>query len=116
MQSRGNGVRRGTKTQFPESTKNIKGHDLILGSVLFLVKSAPSPRFRINPYLQYDINSGKLHMPENLLKTVQKLDTLIEGKVENNKIVLLDDDAALDVSTLVDETDDVIIDAVSVEE
>lgn len=92
MQSRGTGVRRNKKAQFPESTKSIKGYDLVLGSLLFLNKSAPSPRFRFNLYLQYNVNNGKLLIPEDIKKTVEELDTLLTGRIENSKIEILEEE------------------------
>jgi len=83
LQSRGNGVKRGTKKQFPESTKTIKGHDLVLGSLLFLTKAAPSPRFRANIFLDYDVNTGKLNVPDDINRTVTKLDLMLQGKTTN---------------------------------
>ena len=54
-QSRGNGVRRGGKNQLPEATKTLKGDDLSFGTLLFLGKTAPSPRFKINVFVKYAI-------------------------------------------------------------
>jgi hypothetical protein len=85
-QSRGNGVKRGTKSQFPESTKQLKGHDLALGSLLFLNKSAPTPRLRSNLYLQYNVSNGKLVIPKYIQKAIEKLDLLLTGRVENARI------------------------------
>ena len=79
-QSRGNGVRRGSKTQFPESTKTLKGQDLVLGSLLFLTKVAPSPRFKVNMFFNYDPKTGRPLIPEDIDNTVKKLDTLLRGK------------------------------------
>lgn len=86
MQSRGNGVKRGSKTQFPESTKTLKGHDLYLGSLLFLTKTAPSPRFRANLYMNYDVNSGRLIIPKDIERSIEKLDIMLRGRMENAKI------------------------------
>jgi hypothetical protein len=90
-QSRGNGVKRGTKSQFPDSTKTIKGQDLVMGSLLFLTKTAPSPRFRANVFLKYSPETGKLIIPDDLARSIAKLDTLLQGKMENSNIKLLDD-------------------------
>lgn len=91
-QSRGNGVKRGTKSQFPESTKTIKGQDLYLGSVLFLTKTAPSPRFRSNMFLKYNVATGRLIIPDDIAIAISKLDILLQGKVdENTNVNLLDD-------------------------
>lgn len=47
-QSRGEGVRRGSKNSFPEATRTVKGPDLFLGNMLFFNKTAPTARLRIN--------------------------------------------------------------------
>lgn len=93
MQSRGNGTRRGSKSQFPEANKTIKGEDIVLGSVLFLNKSTPSPRFRVNPFLHYDFSkTGRLYIPEDIANTVAKLDVMLKGKQsnENDEIEIID--------------------------
>lgn len=84
MQSRGNGVKRGTKSQFPESTKTLKGHDIVLGSMFFLNKKAPTPRFKMNLYARYDVSSGKMIIPDDIKETIEKLDVLLRGKTESN--------------------------------
>lgn len=83
MQSRGNGVKRGSKSQFPEPTKTLKGQDLILGSLLFLSKVAPSPRFKANMFFKYDVPTGRPIIPADLAETVAKLDVLLKGKNVN---------------------------------
>lgn len=110
-QSRGNGVRRGTKTQFPESTKTIKGYDLYLGSLLFLTKTAPSPRFRTNLFLKYNVKTGRLIIPEDIVKTVSKLDLLLQGRINSNKITLLDSGDDQHNSEDIDTDDDLVLDA-----
>lgn len=99
MQSRGNGVRRGTKTQFPESTKTVRGHDLLLGSMLFLNKTAPSPRFRINPYLTIDIDTGRIIIEDNDEITANRLDRMLEGKTAGNEVLILDADGDIYYAT-----------------
>lgn len=93
-QSRGNGVKKGSRgaQDFPESTRQLKGHDLILGSLLFLTKKAPSPRFRINPFLHYDVKTGRILIPEYLAPIVDKVDTMLKGKNEYTDIEVLEID------------------------
>lgn len=88
-QSRGTGVKRGSKTTFPESTKTLKGHDLYIGSLLFLNKQAPSPRFRSNLYMDYHLYTGKLLIPDGIKDTIKLLDDLLLGKMDNDKAELL---------------------------
>lgn len=90
-QSRGNGVRRGKESQFPESTKTLKGHDLVLGTLLFLNKKAPSPRFRANVYMNYDIYSGRIIIPNELNNIVSRLDEALRGTIENKNVQLLEE-------------------------
>lgn len=91
-QSRGSGVRRGKNNQFPEATKTLKGHDLCLGSLLFLNKAAPSPRFRSNLYMKYDIMSGRIKLSEQDNQMIEELDVLLRGKFENSKMELPEDE------------------------
>lgn len=95
-QSRGNGVRRATKLQIPENVLTLNGYDLYLGSLLFLTKAVPSPRFRSNLYMQYNISTGKLIVPDDIQKTINKLETLLKGRTDNTKIQLLDSDIDID--------------------
>ena len=91
-QSRGSGVRRGKNNQFPEATKTLKGHDLCLGSLLFLNKAAPSPRFRSNLYMKYDIMSGRIKLSEQDNKMIEELDVLLRGRFENSEMELPEDE------------------------
>lgn len=99
-QSRGVGVKRGSKTTFPESTKTLKGYDIYMGSMLFLSKPAPTPRFRSNLYLKYNITTGKLIIPENINKTITKLDNMLKGRLNNDKIEILDSESDQDLVKL----------------
>lgn len=89
-QSRGNGVNRSSKSVFPEHTKTIKGHDIYLGSILFLNKDAPSPRFRSNLYMDYDIYTGKILIDKKTDYLLKNLDKKLRGKIENNKINIIE--------------------------
>jgi len=95
LQSRGQGVRRGTNSQFPESTKTLKAYDLVLGSLLFLTKVAPSGRFRINIFADYSIDSGKINITKALKRTVSKLSKLLLGRVSSDKLVV--DEEIMDI-------------------
>lgn len=94
-QNRGNGVRVNSNNSFPENTRTLRGPDLYLGSVYFLRKSCPSPRFEFNLYLDYDIHTGKINMPEDIKRAVDKLDKLLSGKVVNDNIPLLESDEVI---------------------
>lgn len=97
-QSRGNGVKRGSNTQFPEHTRTLKGYDLIFGSLLFITKSAPSPTFRINTYVNINWTTGKV-LYSNLVTTIVKLDNKLRGKLDaDNKTIDYIDVDELDAS------------------
>lgn len=91
-QARGNGVKRGSNSQFPEATKTLKGNDLLYGSLLFLNKTAPTPTLRLNLYAQYNVNTGKIIVPPELAPTIEKLDILLRGRTENALIDTLESD------------------------
>lgn len=82
--------------QFPESTKTLRGHDLYLGSLLFLNKTAPSPRFRANLYLDYNVHTGRLIIPPELEKTLKKLDTLLMGVETKHTVKVFESEDDLD--------------------
>lgn len=83
-QNRGQGVRRGGKTQLPETSRSLKASDLGFGSLLFLGKNLPSPRFKQNIYLNYDIYSGKMNHNANITNRINKLDKLLSGRESGN--------------------------------
>jgi len=95
-QSQGNGVKKGRGTQFPESTKTLRGQDLWLGSMLYLGKNAPSPRFRANLYMDYDLRTGKLNMEPGIKRKVELLDDLLMGKTTSNQKII-DSELAVEV-------------------
>lgn len=68
-----------------------------MGSLLFLSKNAPSPRFRLNLFAKYNVYTGKLLPGDKTLERLRKLDNLLLGKeVENHKI--LDSENAVSIS------------------
>lgn len=73
-QSRGSGVNRNKKNPFPESAKSLHAGDCGAGSLLYLRKKLPSPRFRINPYLNYDVGTGKIQHPAEIKEHINHLD------------------------------------------
>lgn len=89
-QSRGNGVKRNSKAQFPVSTQTLKGHDIALGNMLFLNKSAPTPRLRCNPYLHYDVETGRINIPDDIEPIVSKLDLMLSGRLDNENVEIFE--------------------------
>jgi hypothetical protein len=94
-QARGSGVRKGSKNQMPESAKTLKGDDLGFGSLLFLGKEAPSPRFKINLFMDYNISTGKINQTNQKKRTLNKLNNLLQGRDVNTDLIeaeLVNDD------------------------
>lgn len=86
----GKGKPKGKSKAMPDAIKFIRGHDLFLGSLLFLTKKAPSPRLRVNPYIKFDTNSGKLTMPKDIKVTTDLINSLLKGKTELTNIDILE--------------------------
>lgn len=78
-QNRGNGVRRGGKTPFPDNMKVLHPYHVVIGCAQYLTKSAPSPLLRLNPYARFDPETGHVIIPEDLQKTVDGLDKILSG-------------------------------------
>lgn len=87
LQSRGNGVKRGSKSTIPESTKTLKSGDLGFGSLLFLGKNLPSPRFKMNMFMDYDIYTGKVKYPDDIKRALEKLGLMLQGISSNTRIL-----------------------------
>lgn len=79
------GVRRGSNNTFPANTRVVRGDDLVIGNMLFFNKGAPSARFRINPYVQLNIDTGKIIVPDDLMKVVERLDLKLDGKIDSGE-------------------------------
>lgn len=84
-QNRGNGVKRGGKTPFPDNLRILHAYHVVIGSVLYLIKQAPSAMLRLNPYARFDPVTGHVIIPKNIAKTVQGLDSILSGTVVNNE-------------------------------
>jgi len=87
LQSRGNGVKRGQKSTIPEAAKTLKGGDLGFGSLLFLGKNLPSPRFKMNMFMDYNVSSGKIRYPSDIKRALTKLNSLLQGIEPNSNII-----------------------------
>jgi len=78
-QNRGEGVHRGGKTPFPDNIKTLTAPMFAYGSLLYLIKSAPSPSLRANPWGQWDELTGHVIIPEHLQPSIDKLDAALRG-------------------------------------
>ena len=81
-QNRGNGVKKDGKKKFPESIKTLSAYDLFLGNLLFLGKTAATPRLKVNPFAKFDDVTGKLVLDKQSIKTAEKLEDLLKGKLD----------------------------------
>ena len=51
LQSRGDGVKRGRNNQFPANIKTLSAQQTLIGSLLYLIKAAPTGVLRRNMFL-----------------------------------------------------------------
>ena len=79
------GVKRGTNNTFPVNTRVVRGDDLIIGNMLFYNKGAPSARFRINPYIDLNIDTGKINVDSELEVVINRLNLQLEGKIDSGE-------------------------------
>ena len=87
-QSRGNGVKRGSKNHFPEPTRTLRSQDLILGSLLYLIKGAPTPRLRANLFLDYNTRTGRLIINDDIKRKDAKLNVKLLGHETQNQSII----------------------------
>lgn len=78
-QNRGEGVHRGGKTPFPDNIKTLTAPMFAYGSLLYLIKAAPSPSLRANPWGQWDEVTGHVIIPPHLQPAIDKLDAALRG-------------------------------------
>ena len=80
---------------FPNYLRQIRAEDVVFGSILYLPKKAPTPRVRINPFIEVDERTGKFIIDE-YKGFIEKVNKMLEGKIEDNnlldKIIDTDDD------------------------
>jgi len=93
-------VRRGKKSTMPESAKTLKGGDLGFGSILFLGKNLPSPRFKMNLFLDYSVESGKIHYSSEIRTALEKLSELLQGMTANTHIIDSELESEIDTNDL----------------
>ena len=85
-QNRGEGVHRGGKTPFPDNIKTLTASMFAYGSLLYLIKSAPSPSLRANPWGQWDEITGHVIIPDYLQPAIDKLDAALRGVTDATDI------------------------------
>lgn len=85
-QNRGVGVRRGPNSQFPHTLKSIASSDIVIGSLLYIPKSSPSAKLRLNMFSRFNRKTGDIIIPEESKEMLVELDDMILGKVNDNEI------------------------------
>lgn len=78
-QNRGDGVRKGGDEKFPIANRTLKAVDIVYGSPLYLGKLAPTPTLKMNLWAQFDLETGKIIIPEHLEPSVRWLDSILKG-------------------------------------
>ena len=53
--------------------------------MLFFNKGAPSARFRINPYVDLNVDTGKINVPDELMEVIKRLDLNLDGKIDSGE-------------------------------
>jgi len=86
LQNRGQGVKRSTRNVLPPNTKTLRAEDLAFGSMLYLIKKYPSPRFKINPFVKVELETGKIKLDDDVKRTVDKLEVMLTHKFEDDEI------------------------------
>lgn len=99
LQERGNGVRRDTgSSAFPETARHLDAYDMATGSILFLSKTAPTPKLKGNLFCVYDPRTGAVQIPDDLKKKIDYINALIKTSDSAVNDVLLNDEDLLDIS------------------
>lgn len=115
-QNRGDGVRKGGDEKLPAANKTLKANYLLIGSLLYLGKSAPTPILKMNLWANFDLVTGKIIVPKELEETLSRLDNVLKGvkeKPANFKdfdIDEIDEEGEMDENYLEDINDDIDID------
>lgn len=80
-QSSGIGVRRAKSASFPSSAKLVTPQDYGFGSGWYVAKKKPSPRFKRNPYGQFDLKTGRIIFSSEDLQRFQKMTAVLNGRI-----------------------------------
>ena len=75
-QSRGDGVKRGRNNQFPASLKTLSAQQAVLGTLLYLIKSAPTGTLRRNLFLE--TVDGNIKITEEMDTVIKELNQLLQ--------------------------------------
>ena len=87
LQERGEGVKRGTKNQFPVSVRTITGHELYSSSMLYLPKPCPTGQVKVNPTARFT-ETGRIDPDPALVKDLDLLDDLLKGRISNDPKII----------------------------
>ena len=73
MQSRGDGVKRGRNNQFPANIKTLSAQQTLIGSLLYLIKAAPTGVLRRNMFLNTHPD-GNIIVIDEVKKIMKEVD------------------------------------------
>ena len=85
-QNRGQGVKRSKTNVFPFATRTLHAEDLNMGNLLYLSKKSPTPRLKVNPYVDIDFESGKIKITKSKKSTLEQLEEMLSGKTASKLI------------------------------
>lgn len=82
LQELGDGVNQSGRSNnklLPGNLKRLHSYDIAIGSVLGIFKSRPTPRVRLNLFVEYDHRSGSIHASTRYRKKMDALQKILEG-------------------------------------
>ena len=78
LQENGEGVKRKKQKRMKIGARHyLRGPDLYIGSLLFLPKSTPTPKARINPYANISPSTGNILPDDHSRELLDKLDDML---------------------------------------
>ena len=82
LQELGDGVNqsgRSSSKLLPGNLSQLHSYDIAIGSVLGLFKSRPTPRVRLNLFVEYDHKTGSIHVDNKYRARMDALQQILEG-------------------------------------
>ena len=91
MQNRAVGVLRASggngNSTLPKNTRTLRAEDIVFGSILNLKKKYPSPRFSLNPFVEFDLKTGKIVLSKEDQDFINTLEAKLSSKFEDTELV-----------------------------
>jgi len=89
LQELGDGVNQSSRNAgktLPDSVKKLHAYDIAIGSLLSIFKSRPTPRTRLNMFVQYDLASGRIITTKRYKQKLNTVQKLLEGNMKFSKL------------------------------